>query len=310
METLDIVIPVFNEEDCIEELCFRLMQLRDKMKPTLNIRLIFVDDGSTDNTVSYIEKIANKNRYFSLLKLSRNFGHQIAVSAGLDNSTSDFAAIIDADLQDPPELLSDMYELLSSGYDVVYGKRKSRSGETLFKRLTAKYFYKTLSNLCDIEIPRDTGDFRIMTKRVVDEFRNMREKHRFVRGMVPWIGFKSAPFLYDRQERYAGETKYPLSKMISFAVNAIFSFSKKPLVFATKIGLYSIFIALIMGLYILYLKLFTEQVVEGLTIIILTIIFIGGLQIFITGVIGEYIARIFEEVKDRPLYVIDKKINL
>lgn len=309
LKSIDIIVPIYNEDKCLHELFNRLISLKNKMSSKVNISIIFVDDGSVDKSVKILKKYCNRNNFCKLIILSRNFGHQIAVSAGIDHSTADYAAIIDADLQDPPELIEDMYEHLLMGYDVVYGQRVHRVGETFFKKLSAVYFYKTLSFLCNIDIPKDTGDFRIVTKRVIDELRNMREQHRFIRGMVPWIGFKSLPLSYSRHERFAGETKYPISKMIAFAKNAIFSFSRKPLIFATKIGLYITLIAFFGGLYLLYLKLFTSSVVEGVTVTVLTVILMGGLNIMILGILGEYIARIFEESKNRPLYIIDNKIN-
>lgn len=310
MKSLDIIIPIYNEEECLQELFARLLNLRVMMKAKVVMRFIFIDDGSIDESVAMLKALCVKYEFASLITLSRNFGHQIAVTAGIDSSIGDYAAIIDADLQDPPELIEGMYDQLISGYDVVYGQRKSRAGETFFKKVSAAGFYKLLSFLCDVDIPRDAGDFRIVTKRVVSELRNMKERHRFIRGMVPWVGFKSSAFIYDRHERFAGETKYPLAKMISFAASAIFSFSKKPLVFATKAGVYVTATALFGAIYLLYLKLFTSEMVEGITVIFLAIVMMGGVQILILGIIGEYIARIFEESKGRPLYVIDEKINI
>jgi len=188
-----------------------------------------VDDGSVDSTLQILRDAANDDRSYKIISFSRNFGHQIAVTAGIDFCVSDYVAIIDADLQDPPELIIQMYEVAKKGYDVVYGKRKKRAGETIFKKFTAALFYRILSYFCEINIPVDTGDFRLMSRRSVDEFKKLKEKHRFVRGMVPWVGFKSFAFEYDRAERFAGETKYPLTKMIAFAANAIFSFSKNHL---------------------------------------------------------------------------------
>jgi glycosyltransferase involved in cell wall biosynthesis len=310
VKSLDIIIPIYNEEECLQELFARLLNLRVMMKAKVVMRFIFIDDGSIDESVAMLKALCVKYEFASLITLSRNFGHQIAVTAGIDSSIGDYAAIIDADLQDPPELIEGMYDQLISGYDVVYGQRKSRAGETFFKKVSAAGFYKLLSFLCDVDIPRDAGDFRIVTKRVVSELRNMKERHRFIRGMVPWVGFKSSAFIYDRHERFAGETKYPLAKMISFAASAIFSFSKKPLVFATKAGVYVTATALFGAIYLLYLKLFTSEMVEGITVIFLAIVMMGGVQILILGIIGEYIARIFEESKGRPLYVIDEKINI
>ena len=229
-----------------------------------------------------------------LINFSRNFGHQIAVTAGLDNTNADYVAIIDADLQDPPELIIDMYNKTKDGYDIVYGKRLKRENETAFKKFTAFAFYRVLNYMCDIDIPKDTGDFRLMTKPVVDTLKNMPEHHRFIRGMVPWTGFKSTPIMFNRDERFAGETKYPLSKMLKLASNAIFSFSTKPLKVFYVIGILLLFLAIL-----------------NISNVYLTSLFlVGALQLFGMGLLGEYLGRIFDDVKDRPLYVVKNKINL
>jgi len=245
------------------------------------------------------------------LSFSRNFGHQLAITAGIENAAGDYVAVIDADLQDPPELIPKMYQMaISNGLDVVFGKRRKRAGETIFKKITASFFYRLLNYMCDIDIPRDTGDFRLMSRKVVNDFIRLPEQHRFVRGMIPWLGYKSAPMEYDRDSRRFGETKYPFRKMLGFAANAIFSFSRKPLSLATRVGILFMLLGGGFGVYMLYLKLFTDIPVAGITAIILLIIIFSGVQIFLVGVLGEYIARIFEEVKNRPLYIVSDKVNL
>lgn len=310
LPTLDIIVPIFNEIECIDILFERLLALRVEVSSKLDASLLFVDDGSIDGSGEALLEIAKKYGFVKVVTLSRNFGHQIAVTAGLDYVDADYVAIIDADLQDPPELLSGMFDELVKGFDVVYGQRETREGETFFKKMTASGFYRVLSYMCEVDIPKDTGDFRIMTKRVASELKGMRERHRFIRGMVPWLGFKSYAYKYNRQERFAGETKYPLSKMIKFAFDAIFSFSKKPLIYATRLGLFAMVIAIVGVFYMVYLKLFTSTVVAGVTVLITTIVFIGGVQIMVLGIIGEYVARIFEESKARPLYVVDQVVNV
>jgi len=307
---LSIVVPVYNEEESITEATNRLFALCENMISKTDIELIFVDDGSKDDSLLILKSLAKVNNQIKIISFSRNFGHQIAITAGIDIAKGDYVAVIDADMQDPPELINDMYDLALTGYDVVYGKRQSRAGESFFKKITAKLFYRILNYFCEIEIPSDTGDFRIMSRRVVDAFKQLRERHRFVRGMIPWLGFRSTPLEYDRAERFAGTTKYPLKKMISFATNAILSFSKKPLTIATRIGLITIIAGLSWGCYILYLKLFTDIPVAGMTAVLLTIVVFSGVQILLIGLVGEYIPRIFEEIKGRPLYLIAESINI
>ena len=231
------------------------------------------------------------------------------MSAGVDYACGDFIAIIDADLQDPPECIVPMLRLAQAGNHVVYGQRRSRRGETIFKKASAAVFYRVVRAMCDVDIPRDTGDFRVISNRVAEVLRLMPEKHRFVRGMVPWIGFQSASFQYDRDERYAGTTKYPLPKMIRFAGNAILSFSAKPLGLAIRIGLATIMVGFVGSCYMLYLKLFTAIPVPGVTAILLAIMVFGGAQLLLIGLVGAYVARIFEESKGRPLYVVAERLN-
>jgi dolichol-phosphate mannosyltransferase len=307
---LTVVIPIFNERDTISELFKRLERLRQKMLPAVDIELVFVNDGSSDGSYEMLVGLAEQHKYVKVISFSRNFGHQIAITAGIDYASGDYVAVIDGDLQDPPELIENMCNVVKTGYDVVYGKRRNRKGEAWFKKRSAALFYRMLSYLCETEIPVDTGDFRLMSRRAVDALKSLREQHRFVRGMVPWIGFKSTALDYDREPRYAGETKYPLRKMLGFAANAVLSFSRKPLAVATRLGAFTVLAGIAGSVYMLYLKLFTSIPVPGVTAIIVTIIIFGGVQILLIGVAGEYIARIFDEVKRRPLYIVEETRNL
>ena len=307
---LSIVVPVFNEEESITETVTRLQKLRADLAQEINVELIFVDDGCKDKTLAHLRSFAEHNSNVKVISLSRNFGHQIAITAGIDLALGDYVAVIDGDLQDPPELIADMYRKALTGFDVVYGKRRTRAGETIFKKVTAAGFYRLLNYMCEIDMPTDTGDFRLMSRKVADAFKQMRERHRFVRGMVPWLGYKSVPLEYDRAERFAGKTKYPLSKMLSFATNAILSFSSKPLTLAIRFGFLTICAGILGGIYMLYLKLFTNTPIPGLTAVLLSIVLFSGVQILLMGVVGEYIARIFEEIKGRPLYLVAETINI
>ena len=307
-EQLDIIIPIYNEELCIEELVRRMLEFKNRIS-YINTSFIFVNDGSKDRSLELLCFYANEYEFIKVISFSRNFGHQIAVTAGLDYSCADYIAIIDADLQDPPELIEEMYKKAKEGYDIVYGKRISRKGESFFKKATAQLFYKFIGKICDIDIPPDTGDFRLISKKVIDVLKTMREKHRFLRGMIPWVGFKSTPLLYHRDERFAGETKYPLRKMIKFAKDAIFSFSDMPLRVANYIGTIIVCLGVLGGLYMLYIKLFTDAAVSDTTVLVLTMIILGGIQILMIGMIGEYIGRVFEESKRRPLYIISETKN-
>jgi len=307
-ETLEIIIPVFNEEDCLGELMKRLVALKEKMN-YLDLNIIFADDGSSDRSQAILDDFADKYDFVRVISLSRNFGHQIAITSGLDHADADYAVVLDADLQDPPELIEDMHKKAKEGYDVVYAKRLSRKGETFFKKFTAALFYRFISIMCDVEIPADTGDFRLISKRALKALNSLRERHRFIRGMVPWTGFKSAPIYYHRDERYGGRTKYSLRKMIRFAFDSIFSFSNIPLKIANYIGIMIIVLGVLMGMFLLYLRLFTRYTVPGITSVILAIIIMGGIQILMLGILGEYVGRIFEQSKQRPLYIIFNKKN-
>lgn len=309
ISSLDIVIPIFNEQETLHETLRRLYLLKSQLAD-VSTNLIFVNDGSRDNSFEILRAASVDNSWVKVISFSRNFGHQAAITAGIKASNGDWVAIIDGDLQDPPELIGDMLLLAKSGYDVVYGLRKSRAGETWFKKFTAASFYKLLSHLCEIPIPRDTGDFRLMSRRAVDVFNSLNEKHRFVRGMIPWIGFPSIALKYDRSARFAGQTKYPLKKMVSFAFNAILSFSSKPLTIAIRLGLIIIFLAVLWAAYAVYVRFFSHEALPGFTAILVAITFFSGVQIFLIGIVGEYIGKIFEEVKGRPIYVISETINI
>lgn len=313
---LTVVVPVFDEEDCVDALCARLIALRERMRGEADVELLFVDDGSRDRSLGMLDAIAGRHPFMKLVALSRNFGHQLAVTAGIDHAREGWVAVIDGDLQDPPEAIAEMFrraregESEGRGYDVVYGQRIARAGESVFKRASAAAFYRLLNWLCDIEIPPDTGDFRVMSARVVRHLKEMRERHRYIRGMVPWIGFRSAAYAYERDARHAGETKYPLRKMLQFAGNAILSFTARPLALATRLGALAVFCGVIGAIYMLYIKLFTDIPVPGVTSILVTIVFFSGVQVMLIGLLGAYVARIFEEAKGRPLYVVARTRNL
>jgi polyisoprenyl-phosphate glycosyltransferase len=302
---LSIVVPCYNEEAVIAETLKRLTAFSREVEG-LDIEFIFVDDGSKDATRSILKQHATHDPRIKLLGFSRNFGHQIAVTAGIDAARGDAVVLIDADLQDPPEAIHGMIEKWRNGFDVVYGTRTDRPGESAFKRATAKGFYRLLNRLSDVPIPLDTGDFRLMSRPVIDTLRAMPERDRFVRGMVSWAGFKQIALPYQRAKRFAGESKYPLSKMIRFASDGIMSFSAKPLQLAMAMGMGTSLLALIGIFYALFLRIFTNIWVEGWTALMIAVLFLGGVQLICVGILGEYIGRIYKESKQRPLYVVQE----
>lgn len=310
MVKITVVIPVYNEVQVLPELLIRLQSVKKVREGEVNFNFIFVNDGSSDGSKEYLTKEAESTEDISLISLSRNFGHQAAVSAGLACADGDYVAIIDADLQDPPELIYEMYQLANKeNCDVVYGQRISRQGETHFKKITAKFFYVFMNKMADIDLPRDTGDFRIISSRVIKILNLLPERHRYIRGLIPWIGFKSLPFPYERHARFAGETKYPFIKMVQFALNATFSFSRKPISIGLKLGSFVVSVGMILAVIIITLKIFTNIVVPGLASTLVLITIFGGIQIVLLGILGEYVGRIFEEVKGRPLYIVEDFIN-
>lgn len=305
---VSIVVPCFNEEEVLPAVVARLLSLAENATD-YEFEFIFVDDGSSDNTLGHLRDFSNQDPRIRALTFARNFGHQIAVSAGIDAAVGDCVVLIDADLQDPPEVVLQMLEKWDEGFDVVYGVRKSRPGETRFKRASASVFYRFLNRMSDVPIPNDTGDFRLMNRAVVNVLKSMPEKHRFVRGMVAWAGFRQFPLPYERSAREAGVSKYPLKKMIKFASDGIISFSSKPLRLATNIGLLASALAIIGIIYVFALRVFTSIWVEGWTAIMIAVLFFGGVQLISLGVIGEYLGRVYEESKKRPLYVVRERIG-
>lgn len=304
---ISVVVPMYFEQDVAEECYSRLKKTVEENN--INYEFIFINDGSTDRTLEILKKIGNVDKNVKIIDFARNFGHQVAVTAGIFHAKGDAVVLIDADLQDPPELIVDMIHKWQEGYDVVYGKRAKRKGESAFKLITAKYFYKFLEAMSEIKIPKDTGDFRLMDRKVVEAFKMMPERNRFIRGMVSWIGFKQTFIEYQRDERYAGETKYPLKKMIRFAADGIISFSSKPLKLVTDLGIITILVSFALLIYIIFEKLFLKSTIEGWASIMVGITFFSGIQIFSLGIIGSYISRIYDESKNRPLYFIKEKIN-
>lgn len=307
---LSLVIPIFNEEEIIDELERRLLLLlADVPSVGDSWEVVLVNDGSSDRSLELLRGVAAREPRFKVLSFSRNFGHQMAITAGVDRAGGEAVIVMDADLQDPPEVVREMVAKWRQGYDVVYGVRRTRAGETLFKRLTAAAFYRLLRAMLGIEIPVDAGDFRLMSRPVVLALRALRERHRFVRGMVAWVGFRQVAVEYDREARFAGETKYPLRKMIRFAIDGITSFSVLPLRLATWLGSFAGAIAVIAGLWSLYVRFFAAGVVPGWTTIMILVAFGTSAQLLMTGILGEYVGRIYEELKRRPLYITSEEIN-
>ncbi len=305
---LSLVIPCYNEEEVIGETLKRLALFRSGISD-LRVEFVFIDDGSKDQTRALLKAAALNNPEIHIVGFARNFGHQIAVSAGIDAARGDAVVLIDADLQDPPEVVHEMIAKWREGYDVVYGVRTERPGESAFKLATARGFYRLLNKLSDVPIPLDTGDFRLMSRPVVDVLRAMPEKDRFVRGMVSWIGFKQTALPYRRAERFAGETKYPLRKMLRFATDGIMSFSSKPLQLAIGLGMTAAFLSLLGIFYAIGMRVFTSTWVEGWTALMIAVLFIGGVQLLCVGILGEYIGRIYNEIKRRPLYIVQEYIG-
>jgi len=310
MDTLSVIVPCYNEEAVIAESYSRLKKVLDSIK-THKTEIIFINDGSKDRTAEMLTAIAGADKQVKVLHFSRNFGHQPAVTAGIHFCESDLAVIIDADLQDPPELIPDLLATQAKEQaNVVYCVRDERKGESIFKKLSARIFYRSMNYLSEVNFPLDTGDFRLIDKQVMDEFKKFREKGKYIRGIISWIGFKQVPFLYQRQARFAGETKYPLSKMIQFASTAMLYFSKKPLKLATGLGFITVMIGIVYALYTLIGKIVGyTHALSGWSSLIILIVFFGGVQLLTVGVLGQYIGILFDEVKDRPEYIIDRKDN-
>jgi dolichol-phosphate mannosyltransferase len=308
---LSIIIPIFNEAAVLGELHRRLREVMSNLEKVVRSwEVVFIDDGSKDASLSMLREMAQAEPRFKVVAFARNFGHQVAITAGVDKAEGEAVVIMDADLQDPPEVVSEMVERWRAGFDVVYGVRRSRAGETIFKKLTAAAFYRLLrSMLGGISIPVDAGDFRLMSRAVVLTLRALRERHRFVRGMVAWIGFKQSALYYDREARFAGETKYPLSKMLRFAIDAITSFSIAPLRLAGWLGVGSGVVAIAYALFVVYAKVFRGDLVQGWSTLMIAVALGTSAQLFMIGVLGEYVGRIYEEIKGRPLYITAELLN-
>lgn len=307
-QLLSVIIPCYNEEEVISETMKRMKAFCDDLQD-LDIEMIFVDDGSRDRTRELLKAYSAADPRIKLIAFARNFGHQIAVTAGIDAANGDAVVLIDADLQDPPEVVHQMIAKWREGYDVVYGTRTEREGESAFKLRTARSFYRLLNKLSDVAIPLDTGDFRLMSRNVVDTLRAMPERDRFVRGMVSWVGFRQVALPYSRARRFAGVSKYPLTKMLRFATDGILSFSTKPLQMSVAMGMACATVAMLGIVYALVLRLFTSIWVEGWTALMIAVLFIGGVQLICVGILGEYVGRIYNEIKHRPLYVVQEYLG-
>ncbi|HVF83653.1 MAG TPA: glycosyltransferase family 2 protein [Sphingomicrobium sp.] len=302
---LSIVVPCFNEEACLELLHARLTGAA-RTAMGADYEIVLINDGSRDGSWPLMQRLAAADPHLVCIDLSRNHGHQLALTAGLDLARGELILIVDADLQDPPELLGPMLEVMKAeGADVVYGVRRTRSGETQFKKATAHAFYRVLANATEIDIPVDAGDFRLMSRRALDVLLAMPEQARFIRGMVAWIGFRQVPFQYDRAERAAGISKYPLRKMLRFALDALTGFSSAPLKLASHFGLLLSFGSLLIILYILY-AFVSGQSIQGWTSLMLVVVVLGAAQMFVLAMMGEYIGRLYSQAKQRPLYIVQE----
>ncbi len=310
MKKVSVVIPMYYEEEVAQECYNRVVGILKTLK-NYEYEIIFVNDGSKDRTLEILEEIAKKDKQVKILSFSRNFGHQAAVTAGIKYITGDAVVIIDADLQDPPELLLEMINLWEQGNEVIYGQRKSRKGESAFKLLTAKMFYSTLNALSDVEIPKDTGDFRLVDRKVIDVINSLPEHNKFLRGLFSWVGFKQKAYYYERKARKAGKTKYPFRKMWKLALDGIISFSTKPLKIVGGLGFLAIILSMCILIYSLISYIFNlNQLTPGWTSIMVAITLFSGAQLLSIWIISEYIGRIYDETRCRPEYIIDKKINI
>lgn len=302
MIDLSVIIPIYNEEKNIPVLIQRLQQVINPMK--LTVEYVFINDGSRDNSIALIKQLSTMHEEVKYIDFSRNFGHQIAVTAGLDKCRGNAAVIIDADLQDPPELIADLYAKMKTGYEVVYAKRLRRSGESFFKKFTARIFYRLIARITTIDIPLDTGDFRIIHRKVIDVLKQMPEQQKYLRGQIPWIGFRTSYVEYNRDPRLEGETGYSLKKMLHLAIDGITSFSNFPLRFATVTGFVVSAVGFLWILAALYSHFITQNTVQGWTSMLIAVLFMGGIQLLSIGIIGEYISRMSANIRNRPLYVI------
>ena len=304
-----VVVPMYNEEEVIPVTYQRLTDVMEKAN--VNYEIIFVNDGSRDKTAELLNEICDNDKRVKLLDFSRNFGHQIAITAGMDYSCGQCIVVIDGDLQDPPELIPAMIEKWKDGYDVVYGKRISRQGESIFKKLTAAIYYRLLRSMTDVSIPVDTGDFRLIDRKVCDALKEVKERNRYVRGLISWLGFKQTSIEFKRQERFAGETKYPLRKMLKLAFDGLTTFSYKPLKLASYIGTIISLGSFAYLIFVIVQRLFFPETVQpGWASTLAVSLFFNGITLLMLGIMGEYVGRIYDEVKGRPLYIIKETKNI
>lgn len=304
---LSVVVPLFNEEGNVAPLVARIVQIVERLPGAPTYELLLVNDGSRDGTLDAVRAELRARPHIVLVNLSRNFGHQLAATAGIELAQGEAVVLMDGDLQDPPELIAEFVQKWREGNDVVYAVRRTRKGESFFKLVTARLFYRGIKRLTNVDIPVDTGDFRLMSRRVVNALKRVPERHRFLRGLVSWVGYNQAGVEYDRDERHSGVTKYPVSKMFRFAIDGVTSFSDVPLRFASYLGFLSSTIALVYALIVIGSKLFSivpPAYTKGWASTIVAIMFLGGVQLITLGILGEYIGRIYDEVKGRPLYLI------
>ena len=305
---LSVVIPSFNEDAVIQETHGRLTTALESIS-NVDFELVYVDDGSTDATLDVLRGVQEVDERVRVVSLSRNFGHQVALTAGLAHASGDVVAVIDADLQDPPEAIAEMVDRWRAGVDVAYGVRSIRQGESVSKRAFSRMFYRLLNRLSEVPVPLDAGDFRLMDRRVVDALLTMPERSRYVRGMVAWTGFRQEPVNFERAPRLAGQTKYSIAKMVRLATDGVLSFSVIPLRLATYLGFAASLLALAGIIYALVLRLLTDVWVTGWTLLFIAMLFLGGVQLLVLGVIGEYLGRVFGELKRRPLYFVKEKLG-
>lgn len=310
MPLVSVVCPVFNEEDGIEEFHRRTVAALQAVVPVIDYELVYVNDGSADRSLAILRKLAEDDPACRVVNLSRNFGHQLAITCGIDMARGDAVVVIDTDLQDPPEVIAEMIARWRDGTKVVYGVRTQRTGESRFKLLTAKWFYRVLNRLSDTPLPLDSGDFRLMDRQVVNVLKEIREENRYIRGLVSWVGFTQGSVEYQRDPRYAGESKYTLRRMIKFAADGVTSFSEKPLRLSIQLGALTTLLTLLLAAFIVVGKLLNpDNALPGYASLMTVILFFGGVQLLSIGLLGEYVGRTYRETKRRPLYVVAEQVN-
>jgi len=305
---LSLIVPCYNEESVLVETYQRLIKLLNPL--AFSFEIIFVNDGSTDQTPFILDDFAHKDQRVIVLHFSRNFGHQQALSAGLHECRGQYAVIIDADLQDPPEIIPEMLNLaIRESANIVFGQRVTRKKEGWFKKISASIYYRLLNFLSDVELPLDSGDFRLLDRQVIDTFKELKEKNKYIRGLMGWVGYKQLPFLYEREARFAGKTHYSFTKMLQLAIKGLLYFSKKPLMIAMNLGFISVLIGLLLAIYVLVSKFVYHEAVTGWSSILISVIFFGGIQLLSIGILVQYLGSIFEEVKNRPEYLISRRVK-